>query len=101
MSPARIVTERLETTVGGRTTVRPETRRTLISLGLQAGQRAAFLAPALGLVVFWLFPFKPAVTLYVLIVGLGIVLLKVIELSRLSFETEEIVRRYLHANDTH
>lgn len=78
-----------------------EIPRALFSLGLQAGPWAAFLAPALGLVVFWLFPFKPAVTLYVLIVGLGIVLLKVIELSRLSFETEEIVRRYLHANDTH
>lgn len=39
---------------------------------------------------------QSAVTLYVAIVGLGIVLLKVVELQRLSFEIEEIVRRKLN-----
>lgn len=69
-----------------RTKVRSETRRGLIRLGLRAGEWAAFLAPVAGLLVFWLLPFKPAVTLYVLIAGLGIVLLKVVELRRLALE---------------
>jgi hypothetical protein len=36
------------------------------------------------------------VTLYVFTVGLGMVLLKVVELARLSFELKEIVRRKVH-----
>jgi hypothetical protein len=65
------------------------------------GQWTTFLAPVLGLFVFWLFAFKPAVTLYVFIVGLGIVLLKLVELRRLSFEIEEFVRRKRHEYHTH
>lgn len=65
------------------------------------GQWAAFLGPVLGLLIFRLFAFKLAVTLDVFIVGLGIVLLKVVELARLSFEIEEIARRRLHEYHTH
>lgn len=78
--------------------MRRGTTRAVIALGLRAGQWAPFLAPVLGLLVFWLLPFKPAVTVYVLIVGLGIVLLKVVELNRLSFEINEFLRRTLHGN---
>ena len=61
--------------LGGRTTLRAETRRALISRGLRMGQWVAFLAPVLGLFVCWLLAFRPAVMLYALIVGLGVVLL--------------------------
>lgn len=76
--------------------MRTEVRRALMPLGLSVGQWAALLAPILGLLVFWLFAFKPAVTLYVLVVGLGMVLLKIVESSRLSFEVEELLRRKVH-----
>jgi hypothetical protein len=82
-------------------TMRPKIRQTLIAWGLRAGQWAAFLAPILGLLVFRLVPFKPAVTLYVFTVGLGMVLLKVVELARLSFELKEIVRRKVYEYDTY
>lgn len=36
---------------------------------------------------------KPAVTLYVPLVGLGMVLLKIVESSRLSLEIQELIRR--------
>jgi hypothetical protein len=65
------------------------------------GQWTAFLAPILGLLVFRLVAFKPAVTFYVLIVGLGMVLLKRIQLTRLSLELQEMVRRKVHEYDTH
>jgi hypothetical protein len=65
------------------------------------GQWAAFLAPVLGLFVFWLVAFEPAVTRYVVIVGLGIVLLKLVALRRLSFEIQDIARRKVHEYDTH
>jgi hypothetical protein len=65
------------------------------------GQWVAFLAPVLGLLVFRLFAFKLAITLYVFIVGLGIVLLKLVELRRLSFEIKEIARRKWHEYHTH
>ena len=87
--------------MAGSTTVRPETRRALTALGLRVGQLTAFLAPILGLFVFRLVAFKPAVTLYVFIVGLGMVLLKRIELTRRSLELQEMVRRKVHAYDTH
>jgi hypothetical protein len=90
-----------EAAVAGRTTVRPETQRALITLGLRVGQWSAFLTPILGLLVFGLVAFRPAVTLYVGIVGLGMVLLKRIELTRRSFELQEIVRRKVHDYDTH
>lgn len=73
--------------------MRSETRKGLIRLGLREGEWAAFLAPVVGLLVFWLLPFKSAVTLYVLIAGLGIVFLKVVELRQFSLEIEEIMRR--------
>lgn len=74
----------------------PKTCRILIAWGLRVGQWAAFLALVLGLFVFWLVAFKPAVTLYALIVGLGMVLLKVVELAQVPFKIEEIARRKLH-----
>jgi hypothetical protein len=83
------------------TAVKHEIRGPLVHAGLQAGQWACFLAPILGLPVFWLVPFKPAATLYVLIVGLTMVVQKVVELRRRSFEIEEIARRHLHGNHTH
>ena len=81
--------------------VRPDTRRAVISMGFRVGEWASFLAPILGLVVFLLFAFKPAVTLYVLITGLAIVLLKVVEQNQLSFEIEEMVRRKVNGYYTH
>jgi hypothetical protein len=68
---------------------------------LRVDQWAAFLAPVLGLLVFWLVAFKPAVMLYALMVGLGMVLLKVVELRRLSFEIQDIARRKVHDYYTH
>lgn len=81
--------------------MRPETRHTLIALGLRVAQWSAFLVPILGLLVFRRFAFKPAVTLYVVIVGLGMVLLKRVELTRLSFELKESVRRTVNDYYTH
>lgn len=72
----------------------------LIALGLRVGQWTAFLAPLLGLLLFRLFPFKPAVTLYVVIVGLGMVLLKRVELTQLSFELKETIRRKVNEYST-
>jgi len=99
--PDRLTVERLLAAIDGGAAARSETRRALTQWGLRAGQWASFLAPVLGLLVFWFFAFKPAVTLYVLIVGLAIVLPKVVELRRLSFDIEEIVRRHLHGNHAH
>ena len=79
----------------------PETRRTLIALGLRVAQWSAFLAPLLGLLLFQLFPFKPAVTLSVVIVGLGMVLLKRVELTQLSLELKETIRRKVDGYYTH
>jgi len=81
--------------------VTPETRRTLIALGLRVAQWSAFLAPLLGLLLFQLFPFKPAVTFYVVIVGLGMVLLKRVELTQLSLELKETIRRKVDGYYTH
>jgi hypothetical protein len=44
--------------------VKGEPRRALIRLGFEVGQVVAFLAPVLGLLVFWFFVFKLAVTLH-------------------------------------
>ena len=68
----------------------------VIRRALQVGRWASFLAPVVGLLVFWLVPFKPAVTLYAGIVGLGIVLLKAVESAWLSLEMKEIARRQVH-----
>jgi MFS family permease len=76
--------------------VKGEPRRALIRLGLEVGQVVAFLAPVLGLLVFWFFAFKLGVTPYISILGLGMVLLKVVEGARLRLEIEEIVRRRVH-----
>ncbi len=69
--------------------------RGLIRLGLSIGRWVASLAPVAGLILFWSLPFKPAVTLYVVVVGLGIVLLEVVESARVSLEMEDIVRRQM------
>lgn len=81
--------------------MRSETHRGLICVGLRVGQGTALLAPVLGLLVFWLFAFKPAVTLYIVVTGLAVALLKVVEQARLSVEIEEIVRRTLYGKQTH
>jgi len=64
-------------------------------LGFKAGSVVACLSPVLGLALFWWFPFKPAVTFYVLISGLAYALLKWIELARLSLELDEVVAKKL------
>lgn len=91
----------MPTAVDGRTKVTPETRRPLIALGLRVAQWSAFLAPLLGLLLFQLFPFKPAVTFYVVIVGLGMVLLKRVELTQLSLDLKETIRRKVDGYYTH
>jgi hypothetical protein len=101
LRPLRLRHGHGEVAVAGSTTVRPEPQRALMTLRLRVGQWTAFLAPILGLLVFRLVAFKPAVTLYAFIVGLGMVLLKRIELTRLSLELQEIVRRKVHEYDTH
>lgn len=68
----------------------------LIDLGCDVAQWVSFLAPVAGLGVFWLAPFKPAVTLYALIVGLGMVLLQAVEDARVRREIQEIGRRQVH-----
>ena len=67
--------------------------RALIRLAFKVGSAASCLGPVLGLAVFWWLPFRPAVTVYVLINGLAFMLLKWIELARLSVDLEEIVGR--------
>ena len=67
----------------------------LAQLGFKLGAIISCLSPVLGLAVFWWFPFKPAVTFYVLISGLAYALLKWIKLARLSLELDEIVTKKL------
>lgn len=71
------------------------TQRALILWGLTAGRFVACLSPVLGLAVLWWLPFKPAVTLYVLINGLAYALLKFIELRRLSIDLDTILARQI------
>jgi hypothetical protein len=73
----------------------------LIRLGFGVGQAVAFAAPVVGLLVFALVSFKPAVTLYALVVGLGLVLRHALEPVRLRFEVQETVRRHLHGHHAH
>lgn len=61
-------------------------------LGIKAGSVVACLSPVFGLAVFWWLPFKPALSVYVLISGLAYALLKWIELRRLSLELDEILK---------
>lgn len=65
---------------------------TLLRLALKSGGVVACLSPVVGLAVFWWLPFKPAVTLYVLINGLAYALSKFIELERLTMELDEILK---------
>ena len=60
-----------------------------------------WLASVLGLLVFGLFDFKPAATLYAFVVGLALVLRRVLEPVRLSFEIRETVRRHLDGYHAH
>lgn len=78
-----------------------EARTHVIDLALGVAQWAAFAAPVLGLLVFWVVPFKPAVTLYALIAGLGVVLPKAVDLVRTSREIEEIARREVYEYYAH
>lgn len=57
---------------------------------------AALLAPIAGLLVFWWMPFKPAVTVYAIVVGLGMALRSVVEEARMRREIKEIARRQVH-----
>lgn len=66
--------------------------RALVHLGFQAGTALSCITPVLGLAVFWLLPFKPAVTIYAVITGLAYALLKWIELRRLSLQLDEILK---------
>ena len=60
-----------------------------------------WLASVLGLLVFGLFDFKPAVTLYAFVVGLAVLLRHVLGPARLALDVEETVRRYLHGTHAH
>ncbi|MGH7773468.1 MAG: hypothetical protein ACREQA_14685, partial [Candidatus Binatia bacterium] len=71
------------------------TGKALLRLGFQVGGAIGYLSPVIGLGIFWWLPFKPAVTLYVLINGLAYALLKFIELRRLSMDLDEIVTRQI------
>lgn len=56
----------------------------------------ALLAPMGGAAVFWLLPFKPAVTLYAAIAALAVVLQRLLaEVQRLR-EIHAIARREVH-----
>lgn len=70
-----------------------QTRLVLAHLGFRVGASISCLSPVLGLALFWWFPFKPAVTFYILISGLAYALLKWIELARLYMELDEIVAK--------
>lgn len=59
----------------------------------KVGSAVGCLGPVIGLGVFWWLPFKPAVTLYVLIGGLAFALLKFIELRQLTMDLDEILKR--------
>lgn len=61
-------------------------------MGFKAGSALSRISPVLALAVFWWLPFKRAVIVYVLITGLAYVLLKWIELRRLSLEVDEIFK---------
>lgn len=76
------------------------TRRALILWGLKAGSVVGCLSPVLGLGLFWWLPFKPAVTVYVLITGLAFALLKWIEFRRLSLELDEILKGRYHLDSS-
>lgn len=54
------------------------------------------LAPAAGLTVFWLLPFKPAVTLYAGIAALAVVLQRLLARVRRAREIRAIARREVH-----
>lgn len=64
-----------------------------VRLWLWIGRWASFIAPVAGLAAFWLLPFKLAVTLYALAVGLGMALQPVVEEARMRREIREIGRR--------
>lgn len=68
----------------------------LVRLTLATGWWASLLAPIAGLLVFSWLPFKPAVTVYAAIVGLGMVLHSVVEEARMRREIREIARRLVH-----
>lgn len=71
----------------------------LLRLTLSSGWWVWLLPPIAGLLVFWWMPFKPAVTVYAIIVGLGMALHSVVEEARMRREIEEIARRLVHEHD--
>ncbi len=68
----------------------------LARLTIATGWWASLLAPIAGLLVFWWLPSKSAVTVYALIVGLGMMLRPVVEEARIRREIREIARRQVH-----
>jgi hypothetical protein len=76
--------------------MRVEMSSSLVRLTLATGRCASVLAPIAGLLVFWWMPFKPAVTVYAIVVGLGMALRAVVEEARMRREITEIARRQVH-----
>ncbi len=68
----------------------------LARLALETGWWASLLAPIAGLLVFWWIPFKPAVTVYAMIAGLGMALHSAVEEARMCREIRKIARRQMH-----
>lgn len=71
----------------------------VVRMGQWGRSCAGFLPSVGGLFVFWLFPFRPAVTVYVVIVGLGMVVHQVIEDAYLWRRIQKLVRGEVHGND--
>lgn len=69
----------------------------VFSFGLRIGRWVGFLAPVAGLLVFWVLPFKAAVTVYAVIAGLAMVLQSLVEEAHTRRLIEEIKRREVHA----
>lgn len=68
----------------------------LVRLTFATGWWASLLAPIAGLLVFWWMPFKSAVTVYAIVVGIGMALRSVVEEARMRCEIKEIARRQVH-----
>jgi len=66
----------------------------IVRAGLRVAEAVAVLAPLLGRLVFALVDFKPAVTLYAVVVGLALLLRHGLDRVQLSFEIRDTVRRY-------
>lgn len=67
--------------------------RMVSSAGLLALSWASLLAPVVGLVVLWLLPFKPAVTVYAAVATASVVLKTWVDELRRARRIDEIARR--------